>query len=451
MKETFIRHFLICLLVIFLMNASGVFGASFLFDASKRETAGDADWVVDTDMPDRPERYPSPPGCLATPCTHEEFWTGALSAWGVALAGAGHRVETLPLGCSITYGDSTNPQDLGFYDVFVVCEPQIKFTAGQVQAALEFLQNGGSLFMISNHAGSDRNNNGADSVVVWNEFGAEQHFGFRFMGEEESNNDVTNEECDNFSDDPDHPILHGLWGDVESVGIFNGTTLTINKSMNSSVSAFMWMNGKPQGDSCVAAAVSEYGAGRVAAFIDSSPCSDGTGNPSDSLRSTWANTRNTNDIFFMNVSEWLAETAGARPTVTPRGGCSPTPTCPPQFSPTPTPVYRQSVLIYSNKYVYRAGDDFELLIRLENPLSPLYLNLYIVLDAYGEYFFYPSWGKMLDCERRWLCGGFEETETILEFVWPEGAGCGEVGFYAGLARPVSYCFVSLDTYSFSFQ
>ena len=138
----------------------------FLFDATKAETAGNADWVLDADS--SPQRFPTPAQSNVTATTTESFWRGALSAWGIALAKLGHSVETLPSGTAITYG-GTGAQDLKNYDVFVVDEPNIRFTAAEKTAILNFVKNGGGLFMISDHTVSDRNNDGWDSPAIWND------------------------------------------------------------------------------------------------------------------------------------------------------------------------------------------------------------------------------------------------------------------------------------------
>ena len=52
-----------------------------LFDNTKAETAGNADWIISTSQPD-------PLAQNSTP-TAETDWTGALSAWGVALQKTG--------------------------------------------------------------------------------------------------------------------------------------------------------------------------------------------------------------------------------------------------------------------------------------------------------------------------------------------------------------------------
>src|SRR5438105_3364762 len=74
-----------------------------LFDAAKAETAGNADWCVDADVHNlgtgtggvmtvgagsesNPQRYPTPAQAGITASTPETYWSGALSAWGVAHA-----------------------------------------------------------------------------------------------------------------------------------------------------------------------------------------------------------------------------------------------------------------------------------------------------------------------------------------------------------------------------
>ena len=140
----------------------------FLFDATKAETAGNADWVIDQDN-STPQRIPTPLQATITAGTAETYWTGAISAWGIALAKQGHTVETLPSSGSITYGNASNTQDLSRYDVFIIDEPNIRFTASEKTAILNFISNGGGLFMISDHNISDRNNDGWDSPAIWND------------------------------------------------------------------------------------------------------------------------------------------------------------------------------------------------------------------------------------------------------------------------------------------
>ena len=79
-----------------------------LFDDSKAETAGNADWIVGTGMPDPTQQNANPQS--------ESDWTGAISSWGVALQKTGqYSLKTLPPSNTITYGNSGNAlvQELG--------------------------------------------------------------------------------------------------------------------------------------------------------------------------------------------------------------------------------------------------------------------------------------------------------------------------------------------------
>ena len=163
-------------------------GASFLFDATKAEMAGNADWVIDADVHNlkinvasdgsgtagagnesNPQRYPTPDQSTVTASTPENYWAGGLSAWAIDLVKNGHHVETLPYNGHITWRDGSNTQDLTNYNVFVTVEPNILFTAAEKAALINFVKNGGGLFIVSDHGNSDRNNDGVDSVAVLND------------------------------------------------------------------------------------------------------------------------------------------------------------------------------------------------------------------------------------------------------------------------------------------
>ena len=157
-----------------------------LFDATKAEMAGNADWVIDADLTNlhfnptpyvgssgsqsNPQRIPTPAQSGITSSTAETYWTGALSSWGIDCVNKGYTVETLPWNGSITYGVSSNAQDLSNYKVYIVDEPNILFTAAEKTAIMQVVQHGGSLFMISDHTNSDRNFDGWDSPHIWDDF-----------------------------------------------------------------------------------------------------------------------------------------------------------------------------------------------------------------------------------------------------------------------------------------
>src|SRR6478752_3391972 len=132
-----------------------------LFDNGHAETAGNADWIISTSQPD-------PLGQNSNP-TSETSWTGALSSWGVALQRTGsYSLKTLPAGSTITYGGSS-ALDLKNFDVFVLAEPNVLLSAAEKTAVMKFIQAGGGFFLIVDHTGSDRNNDGYDSVEIAND------------------------------------------------------------------------------------------------------------------------------------------------------------------------------------------------------------------------------------------------------------------------------------------
>ncbi|MEV7892339.1 hydrolase, partial [Streptomyces sp. NPDC088357] len=114
-----------------------------LFDNAHAETAGNADWIISTGQPD-------PLGQDSSPSA-ETDWTGAISSWGVALQKTGdYSLKTLPSGGSLSYGGS-GAQDLANFDTLVLPEPNTLFTTAEKTAIMNFVKNGGGLFMISDH------------------------------------------------------------------------------------------------------------------------------------------------------------------------------------------------------------------------------------------------------------------------------------------------------------
>ncbi len=285
--------------------------AQFLFDNTKAETAGNADWVIDTGT----TRYPTPAASGITASTTETYWTGALSSWGVSLVKTGYKdIQTLPAGAAISYGSTSNAQDLSNYKVYVLDEPNILFTATEKTAIISFVQNGGSLLMVSDHGGSDRNNDGKDSVQVWNDLftnnGVKNNpFGMKFNGDDISPQSTF---IDASASDP---ITHGASGAVTQFNYNNGSTITIDTSANLSVKAAVWSS-SAHSSSLVMAAYATYGSGRVVAIGDSSPLDDGTGDAGHTLFDGWD--ANSDGTLALNASQWLAA-ASPSPAPEPNG------------------------------------------------------------------------------------------------------------------------------------
>ena len=136
--------------------------------------AGNADWVIDADSKSggesNPQRIPTPAQSGITASTSETYWNGGISAWAIDLVKQGYYVETLPrTGGVISYGNPNNDQDLSNYKVFIVTEPNSQFTMAEKDAIINFVKNGGGLYMIADHDNSDRNGDGWDSPAIWND------------------------------------------------------------------------------------------------------------------------------------------------------------------------------------------------------------------------------------------------------------------------------------------
>lgn len=288
----------------FTINGTTGGGTKFLFDASHAETAGNADWVIDEDN-NVQKQFPTPAQSTITSSTPETFWTGAISSWGIALVKLGDDVETLPTRTAITYGNSSNPQDLSNYNVFVVDEPNTVFTSAEKTAILQFVQNGGGLLMISDHTGSDRNNDGWDSPAIWNDLMTNNSiqndpFGYSV--------DLTNisETTTNVLNSPTNPIMNGSQGLVTKIQYNNGATLTLHPADNANVQGLIWQtSATSQGNTNVMSASSTFGSGRVFVITDSSPEDDGTGASGNNLFVGW--TVDSHAPLILNASLWLAK------------------------------------------------------------------------------------------------------------------------------------------------
>ncbi len=315
------QNYLILFIAFFYSNAAHS-QIKILFDATKAETAGNADWVIDANTHNlgfnngpavvgqgdesNPQQFPTPAQSGVTSATSETYWQGALSYWGIDCVNKGYEVETLPYNGTISYGNGAYIQDLSNYKVFIVCEPNILFTAAEKTAILNFVQNGGGLFMISDHNNSDRNNDGDDSPHIWNDLmntnSVQAHpFGMSFDYVDLSQTST------NIPNLPTDSLLHGPMGNVTEVQWSDGTTITLNPSQNSTATGVIYKNGSSFGNTNVMCARAYYGNGKVAAIGDSSPCDDGTGDSNDQLYNGYIQDAAGNHRkLLMNITIWLA-------------------------------------------------------------------------------------------------------------------------------------------------
>ena len=296
-------------LLVLLTLPSDLSAQRVLFDARHGQTAGNADWIVDADSKElsyrnylcqgskkhsSAQRFPTPPQSEITLTTPETIWHGGISAWAVDLAkdaldparGRDWQIEQYPWNAPpMTYGDPSNEQDLSLYDVLILCEPNEIFEDSEAQAILEFVANGGGLFLVADHETSDRNCSGDgtgelhdspyilnrlmktavettqtapyyDAENVENDYGV---FGIWFYENGVDNiNDGANRQFDWFSEDPndnvisdpDDPIIRGPFGDgSEGLGLHGSTQMAVSTDPtfgNPSARAHIFRNGQSQ-------------------------------------------------------------------------------------------------------------------------------------------------------------------------------------------------------------
>ena len=274
-------------------NQPVVGGDSILFDFTKDEDAGNADWTIDDNMP-----YPSP----SNP-TSESDWLGAISSWGYELDTAGYFVATLPHDSAITYGNTSHPLDLSHFKVFIVCEPQDPFSYAEKKAIYDFMRDGGGVFFVSDHNSSDRNNNGWDAVRVFNDMGLKDSVGIHCDTTGESYNGISDSSTNYDTGSPGDPIFHGPYGDITGPLCFHaGSTMKIDTLLGAL--GEVWYSSVAVGaNNGVMMATSHFGNGRIVLITDSSPADDSTGNSGNALYDGW--NEGDDRLFFLNGTVWL--------------------------------------------------------------------------------------------------------------------------------------------------
>ena len=276
----------LCLLVLCLL-CNTVQAANVLIDQAHAQTAGNADWVVDTTDP------PSP-----TSPVSDEDWTGGISAWGVALRKAGHSVQVLNSG-TFTYGGA-GTKDLSKFDVLITVEPNTDFTATERTAIKSFVQAGGGLFFVADHILSDRNSDGVDSPQIFNNLEAVLGSGMSCPTSGAASN--FSGLCSALGTDAlvlpilDYDAYRSLpLSATDSVEFFNGTAITLAGNARAIVNS---TNGAMM-------AASTVGSGRVVLFGDSSVPDDGTGATGESLYDGWS--QHADRELLLAATDWLIQ------------------------------------------------------------------------------------------------------------------------------------------------
>lgn len=270
-----------------------------LFDAAHGQSAGGADWHVDTAEP-----FPRP----SNP-SFEVEWAGKYSRMGLELLDSGDFVlAALPRSAGeLTYG-ADGAFDLARYDVLVLPEASSHYAPSERAAIEAFVRAGGGLFLIGNHAGADRDNNGVDAVLAFNEllgsFGdgnvAQNPAGLYFQSVDYDQAQDLDAKSDGRADDVEtasHPVMSGSAGPVAALTVKVGTTIA-------TPSATALIRADVPGAGAYAAA-SSLDAGRIVAVGDSAFVSDETDSHGGRFGSTSLKEAD-NAAFVLNTLRWLA-------------------------------------------------------------------------------------------------------------------------------------------------
>jgi len=123
----------------------------------------------------------------------------------------------------------------------------------------------------------------------------------------------------------------------------------------------------------------------------------------------------------------------------------------PSVTPAETPAPPLTLALLLNQALYAPGDEFLFQAAvIKRVLESVAADQYIVLDVWGEYFFWPSWLQSVDFAPRTFIAPYD-VEELLRFVWPDGAGDAlGIMLWGALTRPDSIDLLSLDTAVFSF-
>jgi hypothetical protein len=295
----------------FISARGTVNGKKVLFDNTHGSTAGAADWVID----------------------------GAFSDFANALADKGYYVKELRKVAPIALSDLTG------WDVVVMAECNIPFKASEQAALLQYVQNGGSLFLIADHYNADRNKNRWDGSEVFNGYrrGAwtnpakgmtteeansypmqgvvssdwlATNFGVRFrynaLGDLVANDIVAPSQAFNITTGVATVAMHAgatlaILDPTKAKGIVYLPTTTVKWA--SAVDQGVYDGGgRPEGPMV---AVAKVGLGKAAFIGDSSPIEDITTKylkeETGGTKTTYAGWQEQNDATLMpNVIDWLA-------------------------------------------------------------------------------------------------------------------------------------------------
>lgn len=97
-----------------------------------------------------------------------------------------------------------------------------------------------------------------------------------------------------------------------------------------------------------------------------------------------------------------------------------------------------------NQTSYRTGDAVQITARIHNPQALQRVDFYSVLEVYGEFFFYPTWRKGLDCVSRNLYFGNVEIPVLSIGALPPVSPAGPFTVHSVLTEIFTYNLLDYD-------
>lgn len=140
---------------------------------------------------------------------------------------------------------------------------------------------------------------------------------------------------------------------------------------------------------------------------------------------------------FTPVPSFTPSPSGTPATATPEPSSTPQPTTTPELTATPylspTPGIECCLAMVLNDTLFAPGEQVQISAHLWNLGTGLRADVYIVLDVAGGYWFWPTWISLpdLDYETMYMYHQYDEWLTILDFVWPNGAGSYRGAYFWG--------------------
>ncbi len=226
---------------------AGLPGTRILFDDLHGQSFGNADWTIG-------HAYSDLAGDLES--------VFSASVWASSQCACGSLTEKL----------------LESMDCVIIPEPNIRFSQAEIHALRSFLYNGGSMFLIADHGGSDRNFDGWDSSLIFNEL--LEHDGITFLGDTFTETPLRG--IPNTPGSPDIAGCRDILNGVSHIAAWAATSILTDSEIHP------WQNLITSQDSGLPFFVcGSVGKGRVAAIGDSSAFDDGTGDRTKNRHSAY--------------------------------------------------------------------------------------------------------------------------------------------------------------------